>query len=207
MALDYFTLTELRALPDVSNTTKYSDAQLTAAGEWVQGIIERECQTSFVARSTTETLNGDDQEVDGGLKLSTPWILNVTAVTSNGVAFTAPQLAEVKVKSGVAFRRAAGDFTGFISWDLGARNIVITYDGGYSAAPPSDLKSAALQAARYRAIKAVSGAGISDRAITITNEMGNIQLSTPGKNHPTGLPEVDEVIIGWRDKLALFGFS
>src|SRR5262245_50942818 len=105
MSLDYFTLGELRAMPDLAtDTVKYPDARLTAAGEWIQALIEREVGTSFVARSRTEVLNGDDQDWDGGLKLATPYVLSVTSVTSNGVAFTSPQLAQVTVKAGVAIR-------------------------------------------------------------------------------------------------------
>ncbi|HYJ69629.1 MAG TPA: hypothetical protein VEX15_18405 [Nocardioidaceae bacterium] len=206
MALTYFTIAEFRSLPDMDSTARYPDAKLTAAGEWIESVIEREVGTSFAARSRTETLNGDDQ-CDGGLKLATPYVLSVTAVTSNGVVFGVPELAEVSVRDGIAFRRPAGTYVGFTAWDYGFRNIVITYNGGYSATPPSDVKDAALQAARYRVIRTTTGGGLTDRAISTSNEMGTTQLAIAGMNRPTGLPDVDSVICGWRDKLNLFGFG
>jgi hypothetical protein len=208
--VDYFTLSELRALPDMGDTVKYPDARLTAAGDWIEAIIEREVRTSFVARQVTETLDGDSQDPDGGLLLSKPYVLEVTAVTSNGAAFDAGQLAELSVRAGRAYRRTAGTYSGFIPWDAGTRNIVVTYDAGYVDAPPFDVKEAALQGARYRVLSVDGKSGISDRATSITNEFGNVQLSTPNteRNRPTGLPEVDAVIVGWRDKLApRFGFA
>lgn len=204
MALSYFTLADVRALPDMADTAKHSDQRLTAAGEWMEALIEREVGTSFVARVTTETLSGDDQDSDGGLKLGTPWVLQITAVTSNGAAFTAPQLAEVKVADGYIFRQPG--FASSTAWDTGVRNIVITYNAGYSATPPFDIKDAALQGTRYRALRTI-GAGVSDRATAITNELTTTQLSTAGTDRPTGLPEVDVVIVGWRNKLNLFGFA
>jgi hypothetical protein len=207
MALDYFTLAELRAMPDMNDFTKYGDARLTAAGEWIQALIEREVGTSFVPRSTVDVLDGSDQDRWGGLFLSKPFVLSVTAITSNGVAFTAPQLAEVSVQSGILYRRPAGSYGGYTPWDAGCRNIVVTYSAGYSTTPPSDLKDAALQGARYRVMRTAVSVGISDRATSVTNDLGNVQLSIPGSDRPTGLPEVDQVIVGWRDKLNVFGFA
>ena len=203
----YFSLPELRALPDMADVVKYSDSRLTAAGDWIETLIEREVGTSFVARSVTDTLDGNCQEYDGGLKLSKRYAQNVTAVTSNGVAFGGPALAEVSVRNGYAYRRTAGDYTGFIAWDYGTRNIVVTYNAGYSTSPPSDIKEAALQGARYRVLSTDDKSGISDRALSISNEQGTIQLATPGTRFPTGLPEVDAVIVGWRNKLDLYGFG
>lgn len=204
MSLDYFTLVELRAQPGLDDFTAYPDAKLTSAGEWVQAVIEREVGTSFVARSTVEVLNGDDQDSDGGLKLGTPYVLDVTGIVSNGVSLTAPQLAEVTFKNGVLIRQSS--YTGFIAWDAGVRNVEVTFDAGYSTVPPKDIFSAALQGARDRVFR-TSGTGLSDRTQSVTDDQGTRVLAAPGTNRPTGLPEVDAVIIGWRDKLALFGFA
>lgn len=55
---DYFTLPELRALPDVGDAAKYPDERCEAAASHVVGIIEREVGTAFVERTVTETYNG-----------------------------------------------------------------------------------------------------------------------------------------------------
>jgi len=195
-------------MPDMNDFTKYSDARLTAAGEWIEALIEREVRTSFVHRSWTETLDGDSQDADGRLLLSKRFVVGVTAVTSNGVAFDAGDLAEVQADGSRIYRRTVGSYSGFIPWDSGTRNVEITYDAGYSTEPPDDILDAALQGARYRVMRTAVSVGISDRATSVTMNDSNVQLSIPGKDRPTGLPEVDQVIIGWRDKLALrFGFA
>lgn len=208
MALTYFALSDLRAMPDMNDFTKYNDARLTAAGEWIEALIEREVRTSFVARTWTETLDGDAQDTDGGLLLTRRFADGVTAVTSNGVAFNAGQLAQVDAVDSRIYRRTVGTYSGFIPWDAGTRNIDVTYTAGYSATPPNDIKDAALQGARYRVLRTAVSVGISDRATATTVGDSTVQLSIPGKDRPTGLPEVDQVIVGWRDKLApRFGFA
>lgn len=203
MALTYFTLAELRAMPDMESTAKHPDQRLTAAGEWAEATIEGEVRTSFVARQKTETLDGDRQDCQGRLRLSNRFVLAVTAVTSNGVAFTAPQLAEIRVVGRRIYRRTVGEYSGFTAWDSGTQNIVVTYNAGYTSTPPGDIKDAALQAARYRVLRTATKAGISDRAIAVTNELTTVQLSTAGAtDRPTGLPEVDSVIVRYRRQLA-----
>jgi hypothetical protein len=198
MVLTYFTLAELRAMPDIGDVGKHSDERLIAAGEWAESTIERTVRTSFVARSKVETLDGDRQDCEGRLSLSSRFVLGVTAVTSNGVEFDAGQLAEVKVTGRRIYRRTVDTYSGSIAWDTGVQNIVVTYNSGYSTTPPGDIKDAALQAARYRVLRTAAKAGISDRATALTNELGNVQLSTAAPDRPTGLPDVDVVLIQWR---------
>jgi len=207
MALTYFTLGELRGQSGLADTVKYPDAKLTTAGEWIEAVIDREVRTSFVARTTLEVLDGDSQDTDGGLLLSKRFVVGVSAVTSNGVAFNAGQLAEIDADGSRIYRRTVGTHSGFIPWDSGTRNIDVTYTSGYSATPPADVKDAALQGARDRVLR-TSGTGLSDRTTSVTDDQGTRVLAAPGTNHPTGLPEVDAVIVGWRDKLASrFGFA
>jgi len=61
-------------------------------------------------------------------------------------------------------------------------------------APPADLRDAALTASADRLLR--SSNTISARARSITNDMGiTQQLSYAGEDHPTGLDEVDAVIV------------
>lgn len=207
MTLSYATVEDLRELPDLHDTERYSDADLTTAGEWAEGRIELGIGTSFVARSVTETLDGDDQSPRGGLVLATPFVLSIDSIVSNGVAFTGPQLAEVTVRAGVMMRRSAGSFGVGGSWDYGIANIVVTIQAGYSASPPADVLAAFKQAARFRAIRGRAGSGTSERATTISTEQGTTVLQVADQDHPTGIPEVDAVILDWRDKLDVFGMG
>lgn len=191
---EYFTLVELRALPDVSNSTTFPDATVEAAAARVVSIIERVCQTSFVARTVTGEVH------DGGcyeIFLDKPWALSVTSATENGVAVTDTlRLNNVRV-----LRYASGSYTPR-PWLAGFDNVAITYQAGYSATVPADIKDAALQATRYRLLTRASTASMNDRATSITNEFGNVNLSVATNDTPFGLPEVDSVVTSWRDYLS-----
>lgn len=190
---EYFTLAEFRTLPDVSNTTTYPEAAVLLAASRVVSIIERECRTSFIARTVTGELH------DGGcseLFLMKHWVLSVTSATENGTTVT----DTLRLKNGIVRRFATGSYTSK-AWLPGCDNVAVTYQAGYSTVPPGDVKDAAMQATRYRLMSKVSTASMNDRATSITNEFGNINLSVASSNTPFGLPEVDSVIVGWRKLL------
>lgn len=205
--MPYFTLLELQDLPQMSDAVKYTPARVTAATNWIESVIERKVGTSFIERTYTETADGDRANCHRGIVLSKPFARAVTAVVSNGVTFTAPQLAELTVRSGVLDRRAAGTYEPYW-WDVGTRNIVVTYTAGYSATPPADIKEAALTAARDWLMRRYQQQGVSDRAVSLTTEMGNINYATANDLYrPTGIPDVDSVIMGWANRLDVFGFA
>jgi hypothetical protein len=193
VALDYFTLAELRALPDVTENG-FTDAKITSAGEFMQAAVESACQASFVGRSTVETLDGT-----GGttLRLKTPYVLSITSVTVDGVTLT----DQFTVDAGILERRTSGTYTPQ-PWTRGRRNIVVTYSAGYSSTPPSDIKDAVMWAVRDRLITQGSQNGIDVRRTSVTNDIGGtIQYVLPGENRPTGYPELDAVIARWSRKL------
>jgi len=197
---DYFTLAELAALPNMTEG-RYTDARKEAAAAYVVGIIEREVGTSFVARTVT------DEEHDGGsdaIVLASPHVLSVTSATEDGVAVT----DTLRARSGILRRFAsATDFTP-IRWASGTGNVLVTYQSGYSATVPADIKEAALQATRFELLATNSNSEQSARQTSSTNEMGGtVQYAVAGTDHPTGYPKVDAVIVGWRDELDVFGFA
>lgn len=197
----YFTEAELRDLPNMNDTAKYTTARVTAARLWIEGVIERKVDTSFEARTVTDEVH------DGGvysIALHSPFILSVTSATENGVAVT----DTLSVKGGVLQRYASGATTPTL-WASGCRNIKVTYQSGYSATPPADIKEAALSAARDWLLRRYGAQGVSDRAMSMQTEMGNIVYATASDKHdrPTGIPEVDAVIMGWVNDLEVFGFA
>lgn len=197
--MPYFTTAELRALPDMGDTTRYTDARLTAAHDWVAGVIFRECGTSFVAESVTERLDGGGTDT---LILSRPYVLSITSASVGGVALTQAELDALFLRGGLLYRP-----TGY-TWASGRGNVTVTYSAGYATAPPADLKEAALIAARYHLLTTDGKSGASDRATSITNEFGNIQLSTASADgRPTGLPEVDATITAWARRVRMPGFA
>lgn len=200
---DYFTTAELRALPDMADTTLYPASRALAAAAWAVGIIEREVGTSFIGRSRTETYDGAD--ADGyGLVLREPYVLSVTSVTEGGTLVT--PVPVIVNDSGILSKFAVGA-TSPSAWTWGHSNIVVTYVGGYSATPPADIKEAALQATRARLLATNSRAGQNQRRRTLTTEAGTFELATAGENAPTGFPEVDAVILGWKARIDVLGFA
>lgn len=195
---DYFTLAELNALPNMSEA-RYTPERKEAAAAYVEAIIERVCGTSFVARTVTDEVH------DGGgysIVLDAPFVLSATSAEVDGEAVT----DALSVRAGILRRYATGS-TSPAAWASGSGNVLVTYEAGYSTEPPADLKEAALQATRYRLLATNSNSDMAARTINATTPDGSIQYAVAGQERPTGYPDVDAVIIGWRDKLKVFGFA
>ncbi len=190
---EYFTLAELRALPQMDNQSKYTDARCEAAAAFVVAGIERVVGTSFVARTVTGEVH------DGGLYeifLDAPWAVSVTSATENSVTVT----DTLRLKNQRVLRYATGAYSPR-SWRPGFDNIAITYQSGYSATPPADVKEAALKWTRYHLLATDSNSSMEARQTSQTNDYGTINFSVAGADAPSGYPDVDAVIVGWRKEL------
>lgn len=194
MPFTYFTEDDLRALPDMDNVSKFSPDRLEAAHDWIAGIVERECETSFVATTVTaEKVTGSGTD---SLRLPDAYVRDVTAVTVDGVAYTSGQLDALIVEDGYLYAATGG------YWPATSRqNVTVTYTRGWSSEPPPDLKEAMLKGARNWVLTSAAWSGTDSRATAITNEWGNVQISTAANDRPTGLPDVDATIMAWRSKV------
>jgi hypothetical protein len=184
----YFEIAELREIPDVSDPVKFPDARLTAARAWIEAIIERHVGTSFVDRARVRTVDGD-----GRSSLLLPgYARSVTSVTVSGLAVT-----EFVLSSAGILTLTAGTFT------YGTQNVVVTYiENATPAGVPEDLKWAALEAARYKLKERDSR--ISSRTLSeFDGEGGTTRFAIPSEDRPTGLPDVDAVINGYRAEFRL----
>lgn len=199
---EYFTLAELRALPGLADTGAYPDARLEAAAAFVVETIERVVGTSFIARSVTEQHSGLNGRL--GIPTRKPYVISVTSATESGVAVTDSLVA--LDGSDVIYKFSAGSRVP-TPWQAGMNNISITYQAGYSSAVPADLKEAALYASRQRLITTSATAGQSTRRTRLTTEAGVFDLAVPGEDAPFGMPEIDAVVIGYRDRLDCHGFA
>jgi hypothetical protein len=197
---DYFTLVDFRAMPHMGDATKYPDVRAEASASHVVGVIEREVKTSFVARTRVEFYDGDGSNI---IYLRHPFVLSVTSVEIDGVALSG---YTYRTRGGLLRRYATGATTP-TTWPVGFDNIEVTYEAGYSATPPDDIKEAALKATRAHMLATASASAMDDRRMSISTEAGTLQFSTAGSDRPTGYPDVDAVIVGWRNKLALYGFA
>lgn len=186
---EYFTLEEFRTLADMNNEDKYPDEVVERAAAYVVGVIERVVGTSFVPRTFTRTLSGTGSDVP----LPSTFVLDVTTVSVSDEVQTGP------------FTVDNGALIG--PWGRGTRNLSVTYEAGYSEEPPADIKEAAMQATRARLLETSSNAKVSDRTSQMTNaDGGTTTYVLPGPDRPTGYPDVDAVIMGWRRRLFGFGF-
>jgi hypothetical protein len=200
VALEYFTLAEIRALPDVTEGG-YSDAVIEAANAHFVSIVEREVGTSFISRTVTDEVH------DGGVYeiiLKKRFVLSVTSATENGTAVT----DTLSVSSnGLLQRFATGSYTPKV-WLSGSRNIRVTYSAGYSATCPADLKSAVMWATRDRLITQGSQNGIDVRRTSVTNDLGGTtQFLLPGEKRPTGYPELDALIASYQRSTSPLGIA
>lgn len=214
---DYFTIAEFRALPDMSDTDRYSDALVLLRAAEVTGIIEREVGTSFVARQVTDEPHngGPVQPLPGapGVIAYLPLVGSYSIVldsdyvqtgqpvtaTENGDAVT----DDLVVTHGVLRRFSPGDRIYPLPWLPGTGNVLVSYVAGYSAQPPPDIKAAAMDGTRYRLLEKDSQAGIDARRTSTTTEMGTTTFVVAGEKRPTGYPDVDSVILGWARRLEI----
>jgi len=187
--MPYFTTDELRALPDVQDPGRFSDDRLAAARDWIVGIVERECDTSFIPSVVTENVNGSGVDA---LFLSSPYIQSVEAVTVDGTDYTTDQVDALLIQNGALY-----DPTGAY-WSYASRgNVTVTYTAGYSTEPPPDLKEAMMRAARNWLLTSDAWSGKDSRATSISNDGGTISLVIAGPDRPTGYPDVDATIMAW----------
>ena len=215
-AQHYFDVADLRALPDLSDETRYPDAALNSGQAYVESLIDRVCRTSFVYRQQVDTLSGSSIDARGQLRLTKPYPQQLISVTVDGLDLDDTGLAGLTLSpAGMIGPQLAGPgYTYPVSQDwgpvggvfgVGTSNVIVTYTAGWSATCPADLSGAALKAARGWVLAQYGASGAPDRAMSLTNEFGNVQLATASVKRPTGYPDVDAVILGYASELAPVG--
>jgi hypothetical protein len=184
----YFEIAELREIPDVSDPVKFPDARLAAARAWIEAIIERHVGTSFVDRVRPYTFDGDGQRS----RLLPGYARSIVSVMVDGAEVTGFTLSPTG-----RLTLSTGSFT------YGIDNVTVTYvENATPAGVPEDLKWAALEAARYKLKERDSR--ISSRTLSeFDGEGGTTRFAMPGLDRPTGLPDVDAVINGYRAQFRL----
>lgn len=204
----YFRLADLKSLPDINDNDTYNGLYADAR-QWIETLIERTCNTSFVERYRVDPINPSKIYTTGPypeIVLNDPYPRRILGVTLDTHVLSGGELATLAINGRVVGPASAYSFTPSLQnlWANGE----ISYVAGYSTEPPEDLRIAALTAARNRLIAVNGASGIPSRARSITNQVGNISLSTAGgPDHPTGLDDVDAVICGWRDNVKRLAFA
>ncbi len=190
-----FTVAELRAFDDaaLTNPTTFTDATIREARAGIADFFEQVTGVSFIPRYARTILDGDGtgsawlphRQVRAILGASTGSAS--TALT----ALTAAELLEVGTYEYGLLERNA-------SWTTGHRNLVVSYEHGYQAVP-WEIHRAALIYAR----NVLVAVDMSDRTLSMTNELGTIRLSIPGQKYPTGIPVVDAALSRYTQSLVI----
>lgn len=195
MALEFFTIEEFRALPQMGDTAKYPPDRVESAAGFVVATTEGSAGVSFIPRSHTVVKSGTEANARGGaITLMKRRPIAVTAVSQSGVALSPTELAQLSINRGVLRWLASGVAQ---PWETGIDNVSITYTAGFSSIP-ADVKEATLQATRARVLALASNASIDDRRTSINTDHGTITYVIAGEGRPTGYPEVDEVLMRYR---------
>lgn len=196
-------MADFRLLPDMASATNYPDALVLEAAAYITAIIDREIFGSvqgqligFIPRTITETLDGSGYN---HLVLSTPYVRSLTSVTIGG---TSVGTSGVDVQGGVL------RYTNRGVWTSGIGNVVVQYTAGFGTAVPADIRGAAMHGTRYRLLTTSAKSSQAARAVSTSNEAGGTTTYViAGPDRPTGFPEVDAVIMGWKARTASFGFA
>lgn len=180
---DYFTLAELKALPDCAD---FSDARIEAAAAYFTAIVEREIGYPLIPRVFTVTTDGSGVEA---LNLPHTYIRSVVSATVDGSAVDPGLLS---VSNG---RLRYLDST---LWVGEVDSVTVTYTAGNFEACPADVKDAVMWATRDRLLSQGDMAGVDARRTSITTDFGTTNYVLPGEKRPTGYPDLDAVIASYK---------
>lgn len=192
---DYFTLAELRALPDCAGSA-FTDAQINAAAAYFTAIVEREVGFPFIPRTYTETFDGCGQRA---ILLGQAYIRSLTSVTVDGVSVS---VGSFTTASGVL------RYLNWATWSYSApSNVVVVYSASKYATCPADVKDAVMWATRDRLMAQSDQNDVDIRKTSITTDYGTTSYILPGEKRPTGYPDLDAVIASYVRNTASLGFA
>jgi hypothetical protein len=180
----YVSLADIRAIPSLSNATSYPNDKLEEARIWFEDKAEIFCGRAFVPRFGHEVLDGTGSDT---IFLDHLNIRTLLYVKVNGVAQTGLTTWDLK-RSGKVVRD-----TGVFA--AGELNVEVGFEYGLDE-PDADLRAAALTAIKAKLLGDRSG--IPERALTMTTDVGGFTLALAGKDRPTGIPDVDAVLLDRR---------
>lgn len=170
----YVSIDEIRALKNLDDTAKFTDAELRAARSWFEAKFENHVGMAFVPRTATDRLNGTGSTT---LRLNHWPVRSVTAVrvfstSTTSTAYTADELADITEDAPGYLRRwSLGTFA------AGLQNIEVDYTHGQESTP-EDIKDAALVAIREKLLKDHSGdrgnrhLGVAQEGVFVRNTKG-----------------------------------
>ena len=185
----YATIATVRELPGLDDETAYPDALVTTAIARATELIEDYCG-AWEPTTIVKRLAGSEKSFDL-IATGIPHLRSVTSCTFDGDAQTVTgwevdPLGDVYLDAASATK---------------VRTILITVSAGQADTAPERLQWAARTLAASYAVNIDSS--ISDRALAVQSEFGQIQLAQAGgrTDRPTSLPEVNAVLNRYRSNL------
>lgn len=176
-----FEIADLRKQDGVSDTTRYTYADLEAARDEVTSFINDFCQVAFVPTYHRQVLDGANRSHVYLNRTPTRSIIAVLVegVSVSTVGWTVAEFGTVRAPTAWTGSRVVG------------QGVEISYLYGYDSAPP-DIRRAAIKLAANWLL--VNEGSIPDRARMMTTQWATFQLSTASEEYPTGIPEVDSAL-------------
>jgi hypothetical protein len=173
----YTTPSEIRAMNMIEGeSATYTLSDLVNSISYATEVIDSYVGVPFVYRYHRDVLDGTNHQ---DLKLTKMFPQVILAGSIGGTALTATQISNLnKYKSGVI--RLKDDVWAF------------------NNPPPPDISWCARTVARFWLLEMNSR--IPDQATSISSEFGNIQISQPGQNRPTGIQSVDTILNRYRQR-------
>jgi hypothetical protein len=183
----YVSLPDLRSMPELSNTTKHATASLRAARTEFEFLAERYCEVAFVPRYARDLLRGDGSN---RITLGHHRPHSLRSIEIDGEAQTTSEFHF----DGLVLEWDSGSFPVAV----GEPNVEVVYEHGHEFAP-----AMISQACRVYVEQRLLGdrSGIPRLALSVDSEFGNMRLSTPGPNRPTGIPLVDAVLNEYSERV------
>lgn len=176
-----FSDAELRAWDPDLTTAAYSAEKVRDARETAEDRFASVARWSFTRRGRREWLDGDGTEE---LFVAERKLASVTSVAIDGVALSAPELAELEVYENGKIVRPSG-------WTEGRRNVEILYAFG-DLTPPAPVRDAGLRYARH--LLAHGPFDDLDRATGLQTEAGFLRISQAAPGGKVGIPDIDAVL-------------
>lgn len=174
----YFTVAEFRAIDAAfANATKYPDADVIALRAMIEQAFEDKARCAFLPRSTTETLSGTGT---CKLFLKPPKVTAVSAVTVDGTALTAGEIAELVPNDHVLYWESG--------WPVGYQNVTVAYTHGLTEVPLL-IKRAALTL--IKSFAPTNTTGLDPRATAVSTGDMMYRITIAGRDGLFGIPEVD----------------
>lgn len=183
----FFTLAQLRAKQGLAGQElAYPNAALADARDIAEDFVEEFCKDAFIEQARRDTFDGD-----GSMEIFLPRV-NVTGLISCKVDGVVQTITGWTVSSAGHLRALSAAF----NYNIVGQNVIVEYSVGHKSVP-FDLRNATVELARHLLLTNTSS--IPDRARMMQTEFAMYQLDVASEDKPTGVPNIDAVLIRYRE--------